>query len=67
MTLHVATSTAAALTAGGRNYSVGPQARDVLVALPTSPHVGFLSIPLSLRARGVSRPALHETVVVLRG
>ena len=62
----VGTSVTATLRAAGRSYEVGPRAQRIVLRLPVRPRVGVLRVPFTITAPGVRRPAVRETIIVLR-
>jgi streptogramin lyase len=67
ITVRIAASTTATLTAGGRRYHVGRRPRTIVIRLPRSPATGLLTLPIELNASSGHAPSrAHGTILVVR-
>jgi hypothetical protein len=64
LTVTIATSIPATVTAAGRAYAVGPRAKRLRIALPARPAHGRVGVPVSIRGGGQRRSG--RLVVVRR-
>jgi hypothetical protein len=65
ITVRIAASTAATLTAGAQRYHVGRRPRTIVVRLPTRPATGLLTLPIELVAGGPRAASTARGAIVV--